>query len=667
MAVTVEDLVDVINIAKDIDDDKLKVIGGEIVDRYDDDKMSRGDWERKHDDILKLAMQVKEIKSSPWPGAANVKYPLVTTAAINFSSSMYPAVIKTPNLVKSVVIGEDREGKKSESAARIEKHMSYQTLYQMNGWETDMDKGFTVLPTSGCFFKKTYFSHNKGMPASDLILPRDLVVNYWASNIEDAYSKTHVFEKGKNEIVGLMNLGVYREFDIAQESSERIDRSLSDERQGMSEVPTTSAPYLIIECHTWYDLDNDGYEEPYIITVLYDTKQVLRITARYDRDSVFFDDKGKVLSITPIEYFTKYGFIPSPDGGFYDLSYGSLLSPLNNTINSSINQLLDSGTFYNSGGGFLSSNLKMKKGEIRIKPGQFVDVNATIDDISKGIMLIPAREPSNVTLSLLSMMIDAGQRMSATTDLFVGGNAASNEKATTTEIRQEQGMKVFNGITKRTHQSLNNELRKLFRINSVYLDEQGYFNVLDFNEENGDVEAIFRADYNTQNVDVLPASDANATAQQQRIAKAESLLPLVQMGTINPQIATREILDANEYPNVEELMQVQEQAEDPKIALEKQRVQLQAVQAAENAAIKAQSEDTKTMLAQTQGILNLAKAEAAEKGKQMDSLRAELESIKLLSAAQQRIMEEAAKVGQEPPAPQEQQGQQVEPTNPEAI
>jgi len=604
MPVNVEDLVDVINIAKDLDDDLLKKIGGEIVDRYDDDKMSRSEWERKQDDVLKLAMQVSEVKNTPWHGAANVRYPLIATAAINFSSSISPSVIKTPNIVKSIVLGEDRDGLKAESAMRIERHMSYQLLYQMQNWESDMDRGFTVLPTSGEFFKKTYFSHNKGIPASDLVLPRDLVVNYWANSIEDAYSKTHVFEKYKNEIIGLMNLGAYREFEIKEESSERIDRGLANTRQGTSEVPSDNAPYMIIECHTWYDLDKDGYEEPYIITVLYDTKQVLRITSRYDRDSVFFGNKGKVLSIDPIEYFTKYGFIPSPDGGFYDLSYGSLLAPLNNTINTSINQLLDSGSLYNAGGGFLSSNLRMKKGDVRIKPGQFVDVNATIDDISKGIMLLPAREPSAVTLNLLSLIIDAGQRMSATTDLFVGANASDNEKATTTQIRQEEGLKVFNGINKRTHQSLNSEIRKLFRINSKYLDEQSYFNVLDFSEEKGSIGDIFRADYNVENIDIIPASDVNATAQQQKIAKAESLLQLVQLGTINPQVATREVLTANEYPNIEELMSVQPPGEDPKISLERERIQLQAKQASETAEIKAQAEATKTLLAHTQGILN---------------------------------------------------------------
>jgi predicted phage terminase large subunit-like protein len=55
----------------------------------------------QHDDQvewLKLATQVMEKKNYPWPNAANVKYPLLTTAAMQFAARAYPALVPGPRL-----------------------------------------------------------------------------------------------------------------------------------------------------------------------------------------------------------------------------------------------------------------------------------------------------------------------------------------------------------------------------------------------------------------------------------------------------------------------------------------------------------------------------------------------------------------------------------------
>jgi chaperonin GroES len=61
---------------------------------------------------------------------------------------------------------------------------------------------------------------------------------------------------------------------------------------------------------------------------------------------------AKLYASIPEQYFTKYGFIPTPDGGFYELGFGNLLGPVNDSINTIVNQLIDAGTMSNTGGGF---------------------------------------------------------------------------------------------------------------------------------------------------------------------------------------------------------------------------------------------------------------------------------------------------------------------------
>ena len=74
------------NIAPMLDDEVVKKIGMEVTRGYDADHASRGDWERMMQKAMDLAMQVTQAKNWPWAGAANVKYPLITTGAIQFSA-----------------------------------------------------------------------------------------------------------------------------------------------------------------------------------------------------------------------------------------------------------------------------------------------------------------------------------------------------------------------------------------------------------------------------------------------------------------------------------------------------------------------------------------------------------------------------------------------------
>jgi chaperonin GroES len=76
-----------------------------------------------------------------------------------------------------------------------------------------------------------------------------------------------------------------------------------------------------------FDLDDDGYEEPYIVTFHRESGTVLRIVARFDELGLKTDNEGKVVRIEPIQYYTKFGFIPNPDGSFYDIGFGVLLGP----------------------------------------------------------------------------------------------------------------------------------------------------------------------------------------------------------------------------------------------------------------------------------------------------------------------------------------------------
>ena len=126
---------------------------------------------------MEIAKQIATAKSFPWPDASNVKYPLLTTAALQFAARAYPAICDGPRVVKCQVMGADADGKKSEAAERISQHMSYQLLYETS-WEADIDTLLHQLPIIGCVFKKVYRDGTTDAGfCDDLVSAFDLIVN----------------------------------------------------------------------------------------------------------------------------------------------------------------------------------------------------------------------------------------------------------------------------------------------------------------------------------------------------------------------------------------------------------------------------------------------------------------------------------------------------------
>jgi chaperonin GroES len=571
MELNITRLLESTNITDQIDEEKLVEIGSQVVKDYQTDERSRADWVKRSEEWIKLATQVIEDKSHPWTNAANVKFPLVTTSAMQFSARAYPALVQGLDVVKIRTIGEDPQGEKAARAARIAKHMSYQILEQMEDWEEDMDKITMIVPIVGCAFKKTWYDPSIKRNRSELVHAKDLVVNYYAKSLETASRKTHILYKTANEIKEKQLKGIYREVELQKpEANNPHNNPELDKVQGKTPPQEdSSAPYVLLEQHRLWDLDGDGYEEPYIITVEEASEQVLRIVARFEEDSV--ERQGdKIVRIEPTEYFTMFPFIPNPDGGFYPLGFGALLGPINETVNTLINQLLDAGTLSNLQGGFLSKGLRLKAGNVRFDPGEWKIVNAGGDDLKKGIVPLPAKDPSPVLFQLLGTIVQSGKELASVAEIFVGKMPGQNTPATTTMATIEQGMKVFTAIYKRLFRALKKEYKKLYRLNSLYLDDKEYFTILD----SGQQEQVSANDYKGDIGDIAPNADPTAVSEIQKLAKAQGLIELLQIGTLNPLEVTKRVLEAQQQENIQALINTQPQP-DPKVQEMQMKMQME--------------------------------------------------------------------------------------------
>ena len=630
------------NIAEELSQDDLEGVGERVVREYEIDDTSRSEWVEKNREAMDMAMQIAEEKHYPWPKASNVKYPLITTGAIQFAARAYPAIIQGDAIVKGKVIGDDRgrpemdpsgqpvvqqvegpegpvqqpvwrvpPGAKRDRADRIGRHMSYQLLEDMPEWEEDTDKLLHIIPIVGCVFRKTWFDSALGRNRSELIQAERFVVNYKAKSLETAPRATQEIDLYPHEIIERERSGLFLEgeYGIPHEA----------------EAGDEDAPHLFLEQHRLLDLDKDGYPEPYIVTVHKETAKVVRIVARFDEEGVFVNSRGEVAKIEPVDYFTKYSFIPNPDGGFYDIGLGWLLAPLNDTINTSLNQMLDAGHLQNTGGGFIAGGMRLKAGSLKFRPGEYKVVNPSGGAVKDNIVPLPFPGPSAVLFSLLEFLLKAASDISSVKDIMTGDEGPANEAAASRLARIEQGMKVFTAIYKRVYRSLKSEFRKLYRLNSLYLEDEQYFTLHD------NPEAIARKDYAAEDSDVVPVADPTTVSDMQKLARAQFLLEFAADPYFNGRAIRERVLDAASIPEIDQILIEGNPAPDPQVAesadkieIEKAKLALESEKWNSELGLAAAKAEAEIAEIESKIIKNLADAEAAEAGPQLEQYKQQM-------------------------------------------
>jgi chaperonin GroES len=533
------------NIAEELDDEKLSKIAQDVERKYEIDKKSRSDWEESSKKAMDIALQVRKPKNYPFDGAANIKYPLVTVAALQFGARAYPAIVDGARIVKGQVVGNDsgvpikdengdpkvdplsgeplwikKPGEKRAKADRVSKHMSYQLLNEMEEWEEDTDVLLHHLPIVGCAFRKVWRSETLGRNKSEMVPAIHLIVNDKCRSLDEAPAVTHEVYVYPQDIEERKLSGIWLDLDLGT-----VQDADNDE----------DAPHLFLEQHCFIDLDEDGYKEPYIVTVHKDSCQVVRIVANFSMDEV--KDNGKrIVRIPKDQYFVKYSFIPDPKGGFYDIGFGQLLESLGETIDTTINQMLDAGHLAIAGGGFIGTGIRLKKGgQIKVSPGRFEQVETT-GSLKDQVLPHQFPEPSVVLFNLLGMMIDAAKDITAVKDILTGDTDGKVQTATTTLAMIEQGLKVFTAIYKRIYRALKHEFKLLFKLNAAHIDEKEYYT---FNDEQ---EVVQKSDYDLASMDVCPVADPKMVTDMQRSARAQVLMQIGQDPALGPLQDPMEVL-----------------------------------------------------------------------------------------------------------------------------
>ena len=390
-----------------------------------------------------------------------------------------------------------------------------------------------------------------------------------------------------------------------------------------------------IEQHIRFDLDDDGYAEPYVVTMHVSTETIVRMVANFTMEDAMLDESAsKILAIKPQTYFVDYTFLPAFDGGFWGSGFGMLLGDISESINTTLNMLMDAGHYQSMPSGFIGAkDMRIKGGNNRFAPGEWRNMDARGQDIRTAMVPFQMPAPSPILFQMIGLLNDAGRQIGSSKD--IAPEHASQMTATTTMALVEQNQRVFNASFKRVYRSLKREYKMLFKLNERYLTSEKYSAFFDDEGEQGPVEYDPREEFSLKGMDITPSADPQSVTDTQRMGRAQFLMELAGQGMVDQAAAIKRVLEAAHIEGIEELIP-QATPEDAVMAeMQKMNIQL-------DLKIKAAKID----LDMANAVKAIAQAEGEEEGQQLQNYMNGLQAMKMeMEVGQQRLQSMAGRPG----------------------
>jgi hypothetical protein len=515
------------NLVDFINQNTLEKISNDLLDSIQSDKESRSEWEKTYTDGLKyLGMKFDDTRSQPFEGSSGVVHPILAEAVTQFQAQAYKEMLPAKGPVKTEIVGA-RTIQTEDQAERVQEFMNYYIMNEMDEYDPELDQMLFYLPLAGSCFKKVYFDFVLNRAVAKFIAPEDLIVPYEATDISSAERITHSISMSANEIKKQQVTGFYANVDIGSGSySEDLDdiTEAIDDIQGISPTYKENRNRTVYEVHTVLDIEGfedldqqgmpTGLKLPYIVTIEEDSQKILSIRRNFRENDLL---KNK------INYFVQYKFLPGL--GFYGLGLSHMIGGLSKASTSILRQLIDAGTLANLPAGFKARGMRIRDEDDPLQPGEFRDIDTTGGSLRENLIPLPIKEPSNVLMQLLGILVDSGKRFAAIADMNVGDMNAAMPVGTTVALL-ERGTKVMSAIHKRLHYAQRIEFGLLAKVFSEYLPP-----VYNYQVGSGPQE-VKQIDFDDR-VDIIPVSDPNIFSQSQRVTLAQELLQMVQS---NPEI-----------------------------------------------------------------------------------------------------------------------------------
>jgi hypothetical protein len=536
------------NLADFLPDEVLGTLASDLNSKYMDYSASRKDWERTYTQGLDLLGFKYDNRTEPFAGASGATHPVLAEAVTQFQALAYKELLPADGPVRTQILGVPTP-EKTDQANRVKDFMNYEIMEKMKEYEPEFDQMLFNLPLAGSAFKKVYYDDMEQRAVSKFVPADDLIVPYTATSLDDAEAIIHRVKISENDLRKQQVAGFYKDVDIGKPQDKETDVEKKErELEGVTKTGKDEDVFTLLECHV--DLDLEGFEDvnqqtgepsgikiPYIVTLVEGSHEILSIRRNYE-----IGDAKK----SKIQYFVHFKFLPGL--GFYGFGLIHMIGGLSRTATTALRQLLDAGTLSNLPAGFKMRGIRIRDDAQSIQPGEFRDVDAPGGNLRDSFMMLPFKEPSQTLLSLMGIVVQAGQRFASIADLQVGDGNQQAAVGTTVALL-ERGSRTMSAIHKRIYSALKNEFKILARVFKLYLPPEYPYDVV------GGQRMVKQTDFDDR-VDILPVADPNIFSQTQRISLAQTELQLAQS---NPQMhnlyaAYRNMYEALGVKNIDQVL-----------------------------------------------------------------------------------------------------------------
>jgi len=641
------------NVAFELTDDRLDQIKQDALLEYNTSLSSMEDniasWKK---DIQAVCMISNRDK--PFDGASDVVFPLCSNAVINLASKAFNAFFPDDDIYKGKIVGDDNGeektlngepiineqtgqvekiniGEKTKSSQRVALAMNYQVKQLMPNWKQETIQLLYGVISLGTMYRKEGYDAVKNKNYSKLIFPDKIIVNKSITSLEDSIY-TEEFFLSKNEIQANINRNLFVDYDY---ESNLLLAQDSDSSIRLDDEDVNADRYKFIEQHTFIDLDGDGYKEPYNVIIDVGNQRVVRITTDFDEFGIQEID-GSIYNIDRIVNLIAYRCMPSFDGSFFGLGLPYFLKNINSSINTSINQLIDSMHLKIKGGGFVANDLNVRGGGLTLKMGEFKKVIALGGgNIADKFFTPPIPEPSPVMLALLENMIGAGKDIGLLRDVLTG-NVQANMAPTTFLGLTENAVSIENSIFKLLNESFIEEIKVRRRLNSLYYNRELYHKIT-----NTKPEEVYPADdFDNDEIEIVLLTDASNITKSQKMAKAQVYESLLQDPFYDGFELRKKRNESLGMPELNNIMQVPEptpqadmilaQSESKKAdakIIDSQTASIKAAADIEEKADKLNLMMSEIKVKESQAIKNISDAISQQEKASLERIKMEVESL----------------------------------------
>jgi len=539
------------NLVDLIDEDTLSEIGDTVIDKFNADKDSRSEWESMFERGFELLGLKLEDTTEPFEGAATAVHPLLIESAVKFQAKASTELFPAKGPVKAQVLG-DATPEKQQQANRVQNFMNYQVTTQMPEYYDEFERMLFHLPLIGSAFKKVYYDASLDRPVSEFVPIDQFYVSYYATDLRRADRYTHVIYRSPVDLARQIDAGMYADIELPTAGiptlsgmAEKMDSVL-----GLSPASDNDPQYVLLEQHCYLEIEEDKMHSgkvacPYIVTVEETTGAVLSIRRNWEEG----DDK-----YVKKMHFTHYRYVPG--FGFYGLGLIHFLGNLTMSATAAMRSLLDAGQFANLPGGFKAKGVRMVGDNDPIAPGEFKEVEATGMDLSKSIIPLPFKEPSQTLFNMLTFVTQTGQKFADSTEQVIADSGGYGPVGTTLALL-EASSKFFSSIHKRLHKAQGDEFKILARIDYEYLPPEYPYDLP------GVSEKILKKDFDGR-VDIVPVSDPNIPSNAQRMMLIQMVQNIAQQsepGMFDMEAINRMLLTTANVPDIDRLMPRKDEAQ----------------------------------------------------------------------------------------------------------